>query len=149
MPTPLWKKLNLKDELKLVILGAPAEFEPHVDALAGMKVARSVRARTDATFLIAFAITLEDIERAAKAIAKLPESDVIVWICYPKQTSNCYTCEFNRDTGWQPLGDLGYEGVRQVAVDDDWSAIRFRRIEFIKTMKRDPKRALTAQGRKK
>jgi len=34
-----------------------------------------------------------------------------------------------------------------VAIDEDWSAVRFRRVEFIKTMTRD--RALTKQGKAK
>ncbi len=34
-----------------------------------------------------------------------------------------------------------------VAIDEDWSALRFRRAEFIKTMKRDPSRAGSGQGK--
>jgi len=32
-----------------------------------------------------------------------------------------------------------------VAIDEDWSALRFRRVEFIKTMTRDKSHRLTAQ----
>ena len=34
------------------------------------------------------------------------------------------------------MGDAGFEPVRMVAIDEDWSALRFRRVEFIKTMNR-------------
>ena len=34
-----------------------------------------------------------------------------------------------------------------VAIDEDWSALRFRRAEFIKAMKRDPSRAGSETGR--
>jgi len=44
-----------------------------------------------------------------------------------------YTCDISRDNGWQALGELGFEGVRMVAIDEDWSAVRFRRAEYIKT----------------
>lgn len=47
-------------------------------------------------------------------------------------TSRRYTCEFNRDTGWAALHKAGFDTVRQVAIDEDWSALRFRRIEYIK-----------------
>jgi hypothetical protein len=40
-------------------------------------------------------------------------------------------CEFNRDKGWGVLARSGFDCVRQVAIDEDWSALRFRRIEFI------------------
>ncbi len=44
---------------------------------------------------------------------------------------------------------LGYEPVRQVALDDDWSALRFRRVEYIGAMARHPDGTLTAAGRAK
>jgi hypothetical protein len=45
------------------------------------------------------------------------------------------------------LGKLGFEAVRQVAINEDWSALCFRRVEFIKTMSRDQKRAISAEGK--
>jgi hypothetical protein len=65
------------------------------------------------------------------------------------QTEILVLCEFNRDTGWAALGAAGFEGVRMVAIDEDWSALRFRRVEFIQTMTRDKKRAMTKRGKKK
>ena len=40
----------------------------------------------------------------------------------------------------------GFEPVRQVAVDEDWSALRFRRAEFIKTLARHPDGAESTLG---
>jgi hypothetical protein len=57
-------------------------------------------------------------------------------VAYPKGTSKKYKCEFNRDTGWSALGEFGLEGVRQVAIDEDWSALRFRKVDYIKSMQR-------------
>jgi hypothetical protein len=31
------------------------------------------------------------------------------------------------------LKKLGFDTVRQVAIDEDWTALRFRRTEFIKS----------------
>src|SRR6476620_9127058 len=56
-------------------------------------------------------------------------------VSYPKGTSKKYSCDFNRDDGWEVLRQAGFDGVRQVAIDDDWSALRFRRFEFIKQSK--------------
>jgi len=39
--------------------------------------------------------------------------------------------------------------VRQVAIDEDWSALRFRRVEYVKKMTRDKKRAMTRAGKAK
>ena len=71
----------------------------------------------------------------------------MVWFAYPKGTSKKYKSEINRDTGWQALGQAGFEPVRAVAIDQDWSAVRFRRVEFIKTMTRARAHRMTAQGK--
>lgn len=60
------------------------------------------------------------------------KGDGIVWFAYPKGTSKKYKVEINRNRGWQSVVDAGFEGVRAVAIDEDWSALRYRRIEFIK-----------------
>ena len=83
----------------------------------------------------------------AKAIANRAQGDAIVWFAYPKGTSKRYKSEINRDTGWQALGQAGFEPVRAVAIDEDWSALRFRRVEFIKTMTRAKEHRMTAQGK--
>jgi len=66
---------------------------------------------------------------------------------YPKKSSAKYRSDLSRDDSWRELGDLGFEPVRQVAVDADWSALRFRRAEQIRELKRDASRALSRAGR--
>ncbi len=101
------------------------------------------------TFSLAFVTKQEDVDRIAATLAPKVQGDAIVWFAYPKGTSKKYKCNFNRDNGWAVLGELGFEGVRQVAINNDWSALRFRRVEFIKTMSRNTKRAMTEQGKAK
>lgn len=64
-------------------------------------------------------------------------------------TSKNYKCGFNRDTGWDGLGIYNLKPVRQVAIDNDWSAIRFRRVGFIKTITRAASGAITDEARKR
>ena len=75
--------------------------------------------------------------------------DAVLWFAYPKKSSTKYNSDINRDHGWQLLGDLGFEGVRQVAIDENWSALRFRHADFIKLLTRDPKWLMSKQGQKK
>jgi hypothetical protein len=140
--TTLFMKLNLPMQSKAItVLQSPPSFEPELTALAGISVRRDGRSST--TFLLAFATRLADVAAAAKVAATKTSGDAVVWIAYPKGTSKILKCEFNRDTGFQALGDQGFEPVRMVAIDDNWSALRFRRVEFIKTMTRDPKRRIS------
>ena len=62
--------------------------------------------------------------------------DQVLWFAYPKKSSKLYAGKIDRDHGWKPLQDLGFEPVRQVALDEDWSALRFRRKIYIKNFTR-------------
>lgn len=145
--TPLFKKLNLKEESSIVVLNAPESFETELDALDGVTVHQSLDEVTTFQFGMAFVITQDELNHFSAALASKAEGDVKLWMVYPKKSSKKYTCEFDRDSGWHVLGDAGYEAVRIVAVDTDWSALRFRNVEYIKTMKRDPKRANSQKGK--
>jgi hypothetical protein len=101
------------------------------------------------SFALAFATKQKEVDTATKAVAKKAKGDAVVWFAYPKGTSKNYTCEFNRATGWAILGEQGFEPVRQIAIDEDWSALRFRRVEFIRTMKRKTLPPISKQGKAK
>jgi hypothetical protein len=145
--TPLFGKLNLRDHRLIHVLDAPASFETELAALSGVDVRREVDG--DVRFALAFAITQEELDRVSREIAAAARDDAVVWIAYPKGSSHRYRCEFNRDSGWTVLGEAGFEPVRQVAIDDDWSALRFRRAEHIKSLKRDPARTISVAGKRK
>ena len=134
--TDLWKKLNLKDQPQVIVVDAPQSFEREIDRLESTQVIRSLGKAKRIEFLLAFVTKRSDISRIAVQVAKKCEGDAVVWFAYPKQTSKKYTCEFNRDSGWEPVTQAGFEGVRMVAVDEDWSALRFRRAEFVKSKSR-------------
>lgn len=142
----VFKKLNLKAQEEIVVVNAPQSFEAELAKLDAVRVVRdSGRAQT-IEFALAFVTTRAELDRLSRALSAKAEGDAILWIAYPKQTSKRYTCEFNRDSGWIALGDAGFEPVRQVAIDEDWSALRFRRAEYIKSMSRDPQRRISGKG---
>jgi hypothetical protein len=143
----VFDKLNLKNHRSIVVLNAPESFEPELAALVGVTVLRKLEGLSPIEFSFAFITKQNEIDSLAKKIGERAEGDAIVWFAYPKGRSKKYKCEVNRDTGWQALGHAGFEPVRQVAIDEDWSATRFRRVEFIKTMTRDKQYALSAKGK--
>jgi hypothetical protein len=143
----LLKKLQLAGEPRLLVLNAPESFAPTLEAWrAGLNVDLEPIAQHRYGFVLGFALQLEDVEALAVGTgAWLQAGDAKLWVAYPKASSKRYRCAFNRDTGWQALGDAGFEGVRQIAVDEDWSALRFRRVEFIRSLTR--KDALSEKGK--
>lgn len=144
--SPLFTKLNLKNQSDILVLHSPSSFEGELAKLENVKVLHTMKEIKEVGFVLAFVTKQNEVEAISKAVAKKSKGDTVLWFAYPKGTSKKYTCEFNRDTGWSVLGELGFEPVRQVAIDEDWSALRFRRVEFVKTMKRDERLALTKQG---
>ena len=142
-------KLNLKEQQEIVVLDAPASFEAELARLKGVVVHRKAPKNAGMAFALAFVKRQAEVDAAAKALTRNAEGDVVLWFAYPKGSSKKYTCDFNRDTGWAALGAAGFEPVRMVAIDEDWSAVRFRRADFIKTLTRDKVHALSALGRKR
>jgi hypothetical protein len=130
MPS-LFAKLNLKDQSEVVILAAPSSFEPEVQALAGVAVVRDARKAKSIDFALAFVTTRAEVDAAAKRIVGKAAGDAVLWFAYPKGTSKHYASEINRDTGWDWLRSAGFETVRLVAIDADWSALRFRRKAYV------------------
>lgn len=147
--TPLFKKLNLGDVTSILVLSSPESFEAELSQLHGVTVHRKATAKQKVPFVIGFAATQKELDRVSTTIAKATEGDSIVWMAYPKSSSKKYKCDFNRDTGWTVLGDSGFEPVRQVAIDADWSALRFRRTEHIKSLTRSNAMAISSEGKRR
>jgi hypothetical protein len=146
--TPLFKKLNLKDQLTVHILLAPVSFQPEIQAIKKIvSVKDSLRGSEPIEFFLAFVTKQDEVNSLSKKVSSRLVDDGLFWLAYPKGSSKKYTCDFNRDTGWEVLGKLGFEPVRQVAIDDDWSALRFRSVAHIKKMTRSF--AMTDEGKKK
>ena len=144
--TPLFKKLNLGEHRTILVVDAPTSFDAELVALEDETVLRKTTKWSEMSFVIFFVQTLKDVAKAAKALPKIP-NDPVIWMAYPKGTSKNYSCEFNRDTGWQAVGAVGFEGVRQVAIDEDWSALRFRRADYIQSLTRNRSHAISKKGK--
>jgi hypothetical protein len=132
MMTSVLQKLNLKAQREIVVFNVPASFEPELARLESVRILRNPKKPAAVQFALAFVTQQTELDRLSRILAADSEDDVLLWFAYPKGTSKRYTCEFNRDTGWHIIRAAGFDSVRQVAIDEDWSALRFRRVEYIK-----------------
>jgi hypothetical protein len=184
----IWRKMQVKDQRRFLVLGAPEEFQPVLQdrdpdwemetreaigpvdsggAAGGGAIAPGGGAPASAPssvgpsatpgagtaldnaaatprgaaptydVVVIFVSEPEHISRAAEVIrTNVAGDNTLLWICYPKKSSKKYKSPITRDVGWDPVIDLGWEGVRQIAIDDDWSALRFRPREAIKNYTR-------------
>ena len=127
----LWAKLNLRDQREIAVLNAPDSFAAELKALGRIRVHRRISGVKELTFVLTFVVTKVELDKVAATVVSKASRDALLWFAYPKGTSAKYKCDFNRDSGWDILLKSGFDTVRQVAIDEDWSALRFRRIEFI------------------
>jgi hypothetical protein len=130
MPS-IFEKLNLGEHREILVLNAPESFDSALGTLQGVRVVRGITAVKKLSFALAFVTQQAQLDRLSKTIAAKAAGDALLWFAYPKASSKRYPCDFNRDQGWDALRKLGFDSVRQVAIDEDWSALRFRRLEFI------------------
>ena len=127
------EKLNLKDQQEILVLNAPESFDRELAQLPAIAIHRHIESLPEIRFSIAFVTRQAQVEALVPQIAARAKGDAIVWFAYPKGTSKRYKCDFNRDTGWAALHAAGFETVRSIAIDEDWTGLRFRRKEFIKS----------------
>jgi hypothetical protein len=62
------------------------------------------------------------------------KEDGLLWIIFPKAQGQ--KLEIRRDSGFEYLGSLGYEPVRNISYSENLSALRFRHKDFIKKLSR-------------
>jgi hypothetical protein len=132
----LFEKLQLKDHNEILVLQAPESFEMELSRLPILHIHRQIESLPEIKFSLAFVTRQSEVEALAPKIASRAKGDAAVWFAYPKGTSKKYKCDFNRDTGWAALKAAGFDTVRSIAIDEDWTGLRFRRKEFIKSGKR-------------
>jgi hypothetical protein len=150
MMESVFKKLNLKDQKQIVVLCSPDSFEINLNSIQpAVNVIKSMESASEIAFALLFVTKQEQVDTLIPRIAPKLSQDPVLWMCYPKSSSKKYKCDFNRDTGWAIMGNYELEPVRMVSIDDDWSALRFKKVDFIKKMTRSSLGALSEKGKAK
>lgn len=130
----IFKKLQFKNHDTVYILNAPEEFQQHIEDISEItKIHDDTQTGTEYEFVIVFVQTIEDVEKYANNVVDKIIEDAMLWFAYPKKSSKKYSSEITRDSGWESLNKHGYRPIRQIAIDEDWSALRFRHENFVKT----------------
>ena len=82
----------------------------------------TVAAPSDATAALVFADSAADVREVLTEYKDQLAAPSVFWVLYPKANR----ADINRDTLWPILREYGMRPISQVAVDDTWSALRFR-----------------------
>ena len=134
MPTT-FDKLNLKDHKEILVLNAPDTFEKEIRGLCDVRVFRRIEDMKALAFALSFVTQRAELHRLSRSSRRKLAGDAYCGLRTQKVRRRNIRAISNGDDGWEVLRQAGFDSVRQVTIDDDWSALRFRRVEFIKQSK--------------
>jgi hypothetical protein len=120
----LKSKLQIKEDMVGGVLNCPKTVSLGLPTLNGFSA-------VSLDYSVVFVSTAKEIAFHARKAAKALREDGVLWFAYPKK-SGAIATDISRDAGWTPLTSLGYRPVRQIAIDATWSALRFRKTEYVK-----------------
>lgn len=135
MSQTLFEKLQYKDEKNVLIQGLPSAIEKLFVKMTFSKNVTPLLKNKKIDFALVFALNGNQLNAILKEVLPALHSESKLWISYPKSSSKI-VCDLNRDCSWDTLKESGYEAVRQVAIDNVWSALRFKKEEMIPVMTR-------------
>lgn len=122
----LLKKLRYKQGRGTVLAG-PEGFR------LGIEGEGQTEGRFD--FVLLFVNNAQETEEWLPKVVPMLNEDALFWITYPKQSSKVKT-DINRDILAAMVQDrTEYRAVSNVALDDKWSALRFRPKDKVKASK--------------
>jgi hypothetical protein len=111
-------KLQIKPGMSVTILGT----RPDGPDLSGLAPQPADSAGAGA--VIAVVVRAADLTGTAGPAIEAAREDRLAWIAYPK--GGKLGTDLNLDSLARAAAGLGVQPVRQVALDDVWSALRFR-----------------------
>ena len=132
--SPLARKLRLEPGHRVAILNAPSGYvERLAPAPADLHTALDPPAAFDAVLL--FVNGVEELQSLGPAAIRAVAQDGLLWITYPKGGRTRGVTDLPATPWWikrDVLGEItaetGYKPVAFVKVDDEWTALRFKRV---------------------
>ena len=115
----IWKKLQIKTGQIVHVRNAPGDFRINLPGAA-----RFVDTADYADAVLIFVKDSSELKTHGGLFIGAALRDALAYIAYPK--AGQLGTDLNRDILWRRLTEYGLRGVRQVSLDDVWSAMRFR-----------------------
>lgn len=128
------KKLGLKPGMRAFVMAAPDGYVSRLSPLPeGVEIATKPAGRYE--FIQLFATRMAEIEKTVPGLLQRAAPEAVFWITYPKKTSGIGS-DLSRDILAAAITAKGWRPVSIVALDDVWSALRFRPIADVKSRKK-------------
>lgn len=132
--SPLAKKLRLAAEHSVAVLNAP---DGYVSQLRPGPTNITTTPQPNQTYdaVQLFVKNVDELRRLGGQAIRAVKPDGLLWITYPKGGQTRGATDLPATPGWvqrDVLGEMtsmtGYKAVAFVAIDDTWTALRFKRV---------------------
>ncbi|MEO6547182.1 MAG: YdeI/OmpD-associated family protein [Ferruginibacter sp.] len=127
----LLEKLQLKDEKNLLIQGLPSTVEKQFVKISFAKNVTPLLKARKIEFALVFAISHKQLKDILRDVVPALHENAKLWVAYPKVSSKIVS-DLTRECHWECITQHGFEGVRLIALDNIWSAMRFKKLEKIR-----------------
>ena len=128
-PTELLHKLQVRAGAKLWLINVPRVLAEELSAGAEVEIVHEKDAYDG---VLAFFETPAEVPALVPRILKEMPRDGLLWVGYRKGAAG-KAAGLNRDTGWDVLDEAGWRPVRAISIDDEWSGLRFRPADLVKS----------------
>jgi hypothetical protein len=121
------QKLSIKPGSRFLLVNPPSSYTIQMgDLPEGVSLLRSSTSLVDG--IQVFVADRVELEARLPPLATLLTPKGMLWVSYHKGSSKVKT-DINRDTINTYAKSLGLQGVAIISIDDDWAALRLKRIE--------------------
>jgi hypothetical protein len=111
-------KLQLRPQQSVAILGEPQDVNLDLSGYPTVVDPGSADA------VLVFCTNSQELERRRGPVVEAATRDALAWLAYPKAGQRA--TDLDRDRVRDLMAAHGVRPVRQIAVNDVWSALRFR-----------------------
>lgn len=120
----LAKKLQIKPAHRVLLINAPVNYTELLDPLPGeVQICTSAEGTYDLVQL--FVINSQELRRDLLWLQEHLRPDTILWITYPKKSSGIPS-DLEMMQSWEETSKYGLSGVAAAAINETWTALRFR-----------------------
>lgn len=119
------QKMFVKEGMRLLFVNTPKGYQADFHLPKGGKVVKASAAPVE--FIQVFVANEKELKAQLPKLKKLLAPNGRLWVSYLKGTAKTKT-DINRDTVHAYGKTVGLDGVSLISLDDDWSAMRFKKI---------------------
>jgi hypothetical protein len=119
------QKLLIKANSRLLFVNAPQGYLQAIGSLPQDVSLVEADSNHKADFIQVFVKDRHELEKALQELLPRLAGSGALWITYYKGTSQLKT-DINRDSIWKIAQPYDLRPIRQIAIDDDWSALGFK-----------------------